>query len=506
MNAFESSDARSERFGVGKIRYLGRRLRAAIAACMLSSMPLLTGGCATDSYAGVPLTAGAADAELQALAMRAQGGDKQAQLELGIRYEEGRGVPRDLERARSLYFEAATRPSRQRVAAYIPTPGGIVSSHVRTFPAGREYSGLEEALLRWHRLMASSEIDGGDTPSDAPLPSSADSGTYSGLPEDRREAEQLLADFHGFQPIFNGLKAREGRWEARIAAEPGTRFLTPLSLADSFSSILDPARARPGDAVPADRIATLCRAELAPRTGYGTGQRRLAGLCALSQCTLVNHERWEALAESLETALGRDSAETAAAAQDAAFLARVSALCDERDISGRLFTLTARFIRQVADARQACERRGCSQEEAAAIDRRRIAVDMHLLIAVAESDAVPPDLAAQAARDWTGSRLPAPPPAGNVDTDIAELCSRAAVPPGDCRQRFPHSFFLEQRYLDTVARALSGSGARVPVCNVLNAFSAAHRAEINYRFAGASPAQSLRFAARCNPSGTNNHG
>jgi hypothetical protein len=151
MNAFESSDARSERFGVGKIRYLGRRLRAAIAAFMLSSMPLLTGGCATDSYAGVPLTAGAADAELQALAMRAQAGDKQAQLELGIRYEEGRGVPADPRRAARLYRLAAS-DSGGTVHVYTPPVSPQSQGRVLPVQTGARQPGLEAARERLANL------------------------------------------------------------------------------------------------------------------------------------------------------------------------------------------------------------------------------------------------------------------------------------------------------------------------------------------------------------------
>ena len=40
---------------------------------------------------------------------RAQAGDKQAQYELGLRFARGEGVPRDCERARKLFRQAASR-------------------------------------------------------------------------------------------------------------------------------------------------------------------------------------------------------------------------------------------------------------------------------------------------------------------------------------------------------------------------------------------------------------
>jgi hypothetical protein len=51
--------------------------------------------CASSNYMGISLAPGAAPTDVQHLAARAQAGDKQAQLELGERFEEGRGVPTD---------------------------------------------------------------------------------------------------------------------------------------------------------------------------------------------------------------------------------------------------------------------------------------------------------------------------------------------------------------------------------------------------------------------------
>src|SRR4051812_16176372 len=74
-------------------------LTLAIAAIALN-------GCSTSAY-GIPLAPERAPADLQELARHAQGGDKHAALELGIRYEEGRGVPMDVRQAIRLYRQAA---------------------------------------------------------------------------------------------------------------------------------------------------------------------------------------------------------------------------------------------------------------------------------------------------------------------------------------------------------------------------------------------------------------
>lgn len=96
---------------------------------------------------GVSLLPGQADAEVQDLAHRSQSGDKEAMLRLGIAFEEGRGAPTDLKRARQLYGMAA-RSSGGTAWIYTPpvTQGG--SGHVIPVSTGPERSGLEEARER----------------------------------------------------------------------------------------------------------------------------------------------------------------------------------------------------------------------------------------------------------------------------------------------------------------------------------------------------------------------
>jgi TPR repeat protein len=119
------------------------------AALLLGALPGVA-ACAPSAYAGIPFAAGAADPDLQALAGRAQSGDKRAQLELGIRYEEGRGVPRDLARARKLYVRAATDEGGI-IHVYSPRVG---KSGGRVIPLnlGPRRPGLAEAKARLEQL------------------------------------------------------------------------------------------------------------------------------------------------------------------------------------------------------------------------------------------------------------------------------------------------------------------------------------------------------------------
>jgi hypothetical protein len=127
-------------------------------ASLLVSVGLSACG-APASYFGIPLNTRTDDAELQSLAERARGGDKHAQLELGRRYEEGRGVRADRGRALKLYRKAAAdRGGTQLI--YIPSsrPGG----RAMTVPvsSGPRSAGLPEAAARLLRLQELQDREG----------------------------------------------------------------------------------------------------------------------------------------------------------------------------------------------------------------------------------------------------------------------------------------------------------------------------------------------------------
>lgn len=118
-----------------------------LAAGLVLAAAGLTGGCAASAtYMGVNLAAPGLPADLRDLGNRAQAGDKRAQLELGIAFEEGYGVAPDLDRAAALYRVAASNdPGRMWI--YVPSPGGGAPAQV--MPIDRPARpGLAEARMR----------------------------------------------------------------------------------------------------------------------------------------------------------------------------------------------------------------------------------------------------------------------------------------------------------------------------------------------------------------------
>jgi hypothetical protein len=129
-----------------------RTLRALLGAFVTLCASFMAAGCAANSYAGISFAPGAAEPELQAIARRARQGDKGAQLELGIRYEEGRGVPVDLRLAEALY--AAAAGSAFRLWSHVPAVGPAHSIMI-PIPLYLSDGGLQEAAVRLQRLRSS---------------------------------------------------------------------------------------------------------------------------------------------------------------------------------------------------------------------------------------------------------------------------------------------------------------------------------------------------------------
>lgn len=127
----------------------GRRINCKIGIATLVALLHLS-GCISNSYLGISLRPQKFDNGISEIARRARAGDKQAQLELGIRYEEGRDVQRNIGRAIRLYrLAASTRPNR--IWVYSLGTGRMRGS-LTSIPTSLPGPGLEEAKQRLNRL------------------------------------------------------------------------------------------------------------------------------------------------------------------------------------------------------------------------------------------------------------------------------------------------------------------------------------------------------------------
>jgi TPR repeat protein len=120
---------------------------AKIPGCAAWLMAALGSCTASQSYMGIGLAPGAAPTEIQSLARQAGAGDKRAQWQLGIAFEEGRGLPRSCTAARRLYRLAAAASGGASLA-YLPAAGKGGRGMVVPSYSGPLVAGLAEAQQR----------------------------------------------------------------------------------------------------------------------------------------------------------------------------------------------------------------------------------------------------------------------------------------------------------------------------------------------------------------------
>jgi len=119
----------------------------------LMAAALLMGGCAGQQYMGVSLKPGGADPAVQALAVRASAGDKQAQYELGRWFEDSTDA-NGVKKAIALYRQAASDSGGSRLLL-VPSSSGLTTSVVGMGP---KIAGNEAALARLQQLTLAQKI------------------------------------------------------------------------------------------------------------------------------------------------------------------------------------------------------------------------------------------------------------------------------------------------------------------------------------------------------------
>lgn len=131
----------------------GQRAVRCLAPLLIGVLFLGASGCARSTYMGIALAAGEVAPEVRALAQHAMEGDKRAQFDLGVRFEEGKGVLRDLDRAIELYRMSAS-DSRGSAWIFSPPVRAGNTGQVRLVDVGLRRAGLEEARKRLAALEA----------------------------------------------------------------------------------------------------------------------------------------------------------------------------------------------------------------------------------------------------------------------------------------------------------------------------------------------------------------
>lgn len=125
--------------------YQSRRKVCAIwKSVAIQTLVLSLGACSGTSYMGISLQS---DSEISALARQAKAGDKNAQYQLGMRFENDDQVPSNQEKARKLYFLAAT-PTGGSQITYVPTNNGVKPQLINRGPLVAGIAEAREKLVQ----------------------------------------------------------------------------------------------------------------------------------------------------------------------------------------------------------------------------------------------------------------------------------------------------------------------------------------------------------------------
>jgi hypothetical protein len=121
-----------------------RKVCALWKSFAIQTLVLSITACSGTSYMGIPLQP---DSELSALAREAKAGEKNAQYQLGMRFENGDQIPSNQEKARKLYFLAAT-PTGGSQITYVPTNNGVKPQLINRGPLVAGIAAAREKLVQ----------------------------------------------------------------------------------------------------------------------------------------------------------------------------------------------------------------------------------------------------------------------------------------------------------------------------------------------------------------------
>ncbi len=388
----------------------------------------------------------------------AKKGNRYAQLELGKRYEAGDGLEKDLARAESLYFKAATSPGAL-TPTVISTPGGQSASITSYNRAPAQFNGLKEAAMRWARLANKSGQHSQSAVDQANL---ADQHGELGRqhqvaeamyePDLMIEARSELIRIYGYQPIFNNLKYRGKPWRETITTGGGARLINDEMVMHSFLYALDPPdETRTGETISADRIRAFCRQHISSAKLNNVADRRMAGLCALYRCDLVGAVHWQAMATGLKlhaTEQKMYDRDAALSFLDASFLLRVASRCSEQSVPAKWEDLATLHLKLFESSKQHCRKEKCQGDIPYALRVARAGI-ANILFWAFENDKVDAPATQAAVRYWEVSDR-AKLDGGVREERVAQHCETLGLEYAPCRMDHPYGYFLDGKVLALV--------------------------------------------------------
>ncbi|WP_143084882.1 hypothetical protein [Novosphingobium sp. CF614] len=400
---------------------------------------------------GIPLTAGAVDPELQQLAMRARSGDKHAQLDLGIRFEEGHGVVQNLLKARDLYFAAATERGAARLIV-IPTSSGDTRVPIIMRRSRVTATGLAEAALRWDRIARQL------APIPVTIPRNGPEVTVSGFDfGELISARKELDFFHSESLLFPALKASRGvSLDLAMMQGAGAILLTPDGIDQTVKYAA--AAAPDGEVAP----ESFCRSHLDDSDLTAPASFRIAALCAVKLCRQGAPIDWARLTDGIPApvpgaAFDREAAE---AFGSAGFAMRVLAYCGRTVEANRAAQRVWEHLSHYRQAAASCLPTDCSTGQLGYALELARSGNANILVWAIENGQLRDPHVTLAIAIWNRG-IPTDPFSGpERNAQFEALCNTMELDYAACRASYRYDSFLEGRLfelLDLLIRTAAAS-------------------------------------------------
>lgn len=439
---------------------------AAAALCALAA-------CAPSSYAGISFAAGSAPAELQSLARRAEAGDKQAQLELGIAYEEGRGVAVDLGRARDLYFDAATDEGETSASIFLPRPNAIGGGIQRPVAGPMRLSDNEEAIRRWHALSQDFGVAGAQTVS----------AGFVADPSEWAAVQSYAIGNFSYRPIFNGLKSAWTSLDQALLSEQPSTVISPFTVDQTLIYLTDKeATEEPGAALDEASARAFCERQLGPPIESSV-DIRMTGICALEI-----GDRGAAALQRAATAASQRFAGFEGRSPDRAFLNavndivfiwRVANRMGDDDAAGMLVGYLPTIAAHHGALSERCEDLACSPDEQYVIQSYRT-IQSQIMLAIFEQPSTLLDaqgeLAPMVAGLFNRSFRFAP-----VQNLISPTCARLGIAETVCRDIYSYEPALDGHIARIIGEFVLADSPAVGNCATLRQRRTGISRELQYR-------------------------
>lgn len=265
------------------------------------------------------------------------------------------------------------------------------------------------------------------------------------------DPEDILREHHSFQPLFNGLKSRQGDWRRRITSEGGARFADRETIRISLALI---APEEPQNESMQSLTARACTTHKRVPRDFSPPDIRLSALCFLAKCWDGGTSlKLNLRARSRHWQKGRKDfakIDEALFYNELVSLSRAANRCADTESVGFVSEEMRSALWKAKALLLKCKQGLCSEADHNTLFLFRQLVANYLIASIESRQGTGPGFQ-EAALVWRSFQYGAEANVqATLDPHIEALCTDIGLDQVTCRDRYPYSYFLEERLLALV--------------------------------------------------------